>query len=99
MVVNAVVNSVYELSFAESVSAYPNPSSGQFELEIKGQNNHRPIELSVLDLNGKLLETSRVDYYGYLRHTFDLDHLSSGIYYLRIQSGQEAMSMKMYIVQ
>jgi hypothetical protein len=73
----------------------PNPSTSDFTLLVSVPNNAE-VQISLLDLNGKLVRTI---FQGELRiektaFAIDAAGLSSGIYFLQLSSNDEMITKK-----
>jgi hypothetical protein len=69
-----------------SLSAYPNPSNGEFTLEL-GEN----AEVSILTIAGVKLRSSAM-YMG--KNAMSITDLQTGIYIIKVQSGDKVQSLK-----
>ncbi len=58
---------------------YPNPTDGLVNINFSNSNNY---QLSILDLNGKVLLKNKID----APKTIDLSSFSKGIYFLKIEN-------------
>jgi hypothetical protein len=87
------------LSAAASVAAvYPNPSNGQFLVEL---NNFKAgkVVFTIVDQNGRtVLEQSLVCAFSQQQVRVDLDRSTAGVYFLRIAS-QEGLQTKKLIIR
>lgn len=78
---------------------YPNPSNGKFYLSysiINAQN----IEISLYSIEGKLIRTllpSTIMQEGLYKDFYDLTGIKSGIYFIRLSSGEENSINKVVI--
>ncbi|MCB0502214.1 MAG: T9SS type A sorting domain-containing protein [Bacteroidetes bacterium] len=87
------VNAIGLQDILDVVQLTPNPNNGNFQLQIKASSLHETLELTVLDVTGKLIERSNVLLSGNLTQTYSLKALTAGRYYLKIQSKQYAPLM------
>ena len=79
-----------ELSLDQFVSIYPNPAKDEFSIE----SSHRLRgEVSIIDLAGKVCKTQPINAYS---ATLDISDLEPGLYHVRIQSGQQSLSRKLF---
>lgn len=79
------------------VSVYPNPSDGNFTLSLQHVISAM-VTFSVLDLSGKtVFEEKYAVNEGSLTQSLSLNHLSSGIYTIQVQAGQESVRKKLVI--
>ena len=95
----AGTNGVNELSLQESISVYPNPSSGIFTIQM--DNGKLPInncQLSIYNLLGENVY-ERTTKNEKLSTTIDLSKQETGIYFLQMKSGNKSFSKKIVIVR
>ncbi len=79
-------------------TVFPNPTSNIATIEFEIKQNE-PIKISICDLNGKnntLLYNDLVKK-GMNRLTFNLDHLSTGIYIIQIQGDKTQITKKLIV--
>lgn len=76
---NAAPNNISSLS--KSVKIYPNPVKEV--LNIQGLSTQDKVQLSIVDVNGKVLAKRSVNSPSY---TWDIKSLSAGTYFVRIES-------------
>lgn len=74
-------NNVSLQSNVSNVSAYPNPSNGNFSLDIEEK-----MTGTVSDINGKLIENIELNK-SIVTKDINLDHLSNGTYFITINNG------------
>jgi hypothetical protein len=83
-----------DLLSEESTSVYPNPTSGAFELVIGGTLKGK-ISAQLYDLTGRLVLERFIEKSDYQEITsFDIQHLSNGIYSLRLFSEKASLTKK-----
>jgi plastocyanin len=79
-----------------SVSIYPNPSNGEFQLEINGSRSAKNFDLSIYDLKGdKVYAASDRELQN--SYNIDLSALPKGIYLVKINSGAELFCRKIVV--
>lgn len=71
---------------------FPNPSSGQIEIEFQNQSNSK-FDLRIYDYLGKLIY-SKHQING-LSDNIDLSHLAKGFYFLEIANDQQRLKQKL----
>ncbi|MBL4708240.1 MAG: Omp28-related outer membrane protein, partial [Flavobacteriales bacterium] len=85
---------------AASLSIYPNPTNSLTNLEINLEKSV-PMSVVVFDLAGKKLLSKNygVMAAGNQRVQFDVSNLSSGIYYVNLQIGNEVITRKISVIK
>ncbi len=76
-------------------SLMPNPTSGIVNLNMDESLNN-DAEVFIYDIQGKLLDTKYLTTNRNL-HTLDLSHISSGVYLVKVQSGNLSVVKKLII--
>jgi hypothetical protein len=92
---NGLVTSETTIPIAqESITAFPNPSTGllNFKKETPSVFNH--FELTIFDISGKLVfQKKETD----LSETFDLSHLATGNYIYQIKEGEKIKALGKWV--
>lgn len=85
---DVVITSINSLADAVNyIKVYPNPNSGSFELRVSADEIKSNYNLTILDLQGKVLYQESVSNNSLnFRKSMDLSHLNSGVYFLHINS-------------
>jgi len=78
------VTDLFDITFNESVTIYPNPSSGQLTVEI-GNPEARDMVMEIINLQGQLIMKRELEYNGEPRfiETIDLGD-AKGTYFMRV---------------
>ncbi len=87
---------VEEASLEEKLSIYPNPTHGSFTMDL-GQNNLRGVHISVMDARGELIYSDVLSDET-KKFTIDISENPSGIYMLRLQSGDIQIQRKITLL-
>lgn len=66
-------------------AVYPNPGINHVQVEFS-LNEYAPVELSLYDLNGKVLYTQSAKESMYYSERIDLESLANGLYFLRLSA-------------
>jgi hypothetical protein len=85
-----------EYSLANSISVYPNPTSGQFSISVNG--NYSELLINIVDVEGREVYSS-VDkniVTGFSKQ-INLETLAKGIYYIKMNSGAESNVQKLVV--
>lgn len=81
---------------AENIRVYPNPSNGQFTVEIDmSEIMNGRIEL--LDVLGQLVTTPIETNLQNLKQTFNVSGLTEGVYFLRISTNETTINQKILL--
>ena len=72
------------VSLKNSVDVYPNPTSDQIFVDIDLTNQIDRLELSLVSLNGQIIEERVLEYPLSSTHHFNTKKLPSGTYLIRI---------------
>jgi hypothetical protein len=67
---------------------YPNPTSGVFTLEMKGDNNPEKANVEIFNIYGEKVFASEISGQG--KHELSLEEKSQGIYVIRVIAGGKA---------
>jgi hypothetical protein len=77
------------------LAGYPNPSQGQLKVQYSG--NKGPIQVSVIDLNGKELYSEKVpEFNGKYEKEINLEH-TKGTVILKITQGEKSIQEKIIV--
>lgn len=71
---------------AISIQVYPNPSTGVFNIVLEN-----PASYGVYDLSGKLIRSGS---FNQIENQLDIQNLSSGIYFLKVEDGNNSVTEK-----
>jgi hypothetical protein len=85
---------LFEVNTDEPFTAYPNPTSGFFNISTNGANQNLSIEC--FNMQGDLVKTWNINNVSYFT-SLDLSELPSGLYILRTNTGQETAYTKVII--
>ena len=77
-----------------SIGVYPNPSTGVIDINFNNEASGA-VEVSVVDVYGKVLFVSQENLKAHDNRTFDLNNLSAGIYFVRITIGEETQAVRL----
>lgn len=79
-----------------SLDIYPNPSNGQFALELKA-NIKAPVQISILNVEGKVVFAKTINHQNQSNLFLDLKHLAKGVYLIKAQIENDVLSKKVVI--
>jgi hypothetical protein len=78
---------------AYGLNIYPNPNSGQFTIEAD-LGVHTEVTVIVKDMMGReLMSPERIEGASSFRRSFDISHLSKGVYYVQV-IGKEGFTVR-----
>ncbi len=80
-----------------SVSVYPNPSNGEFLVEIDLEQPEKSLVVSLYDMVGRLIETKRISNVSYDQFSFDIKDRVPGMYILRLSGENIQFSQKILL--
>ncbi len=82
-----------DASNIENINVYPNPNTGSFTIDLRRFDSDASIQVQLFNINGQLLYQKEVS-----KNLFDV-HVNevTGIYFLRIRSGNQIMNKKIII--
>ena len=99
IVVINIVSGIDMISFIESVNVFPNPNDGNFAVEIRGDHVFEDLTFTLFNVAGSTMETRDVPFNSFAKETYNLESLSDGIYFLRIQSEDEQTTLKINVLK
>jgi hypothetical protein len=86
---------IEELFNSVDVTLMPNPSEGEFYLDLAGLDGQE-VAYKVVDMQGRVILDENIEWNSAeVREMIDLTDQSSGLYYLMIQIGDETGTLKM----
>ncbi len=85
--------SVEEMSHAISLNVYPNPTSGEFTLEISTVEEV-DANISISSIDGKLVYENVISGNGLFSKNINIGNLSDGIYYLSLKTKNSSRTYK-----
>jgi hypothetical protein len=78
-----------------SFKIYPNPTSGVFTIEQRGEITSSQVKVEVLGtLGGKILSN---EFQGQRKHEVSIKGNSPGIYFVRISTGEKVQTVKIIL--
>lgn len=86
---------IQEPETAKIVEVYPNPSAGEFTLDLIGYNGK--YELIVLNISGEQVFSRRIQAFGNNIEILPLNNLPSGIYFLKMFNAEEVIVKRLVI--
>ncbi|MBN8693456.1 MAG: S8 family serine peptidase [Bacteroidetes bacterium] len=84
-----------KLTSLDGIMVYPNPGSGDFNLNVNGLNNTE-LSYTVTDISGKIILQNNAGLKtGSFNTVIDLKEAASGMYFLQIKRGEETGYLKL----
>ena len=77
-------------------SLYPNPNNGSFKISFEPETNDK-IEIIVLDISGRNIHNKTFQNFGMFEQELQLNAISSGIYFINIQNGENKMVKRIVV--
>jgi hypothetical protein len=78
-----IANTAYQCFNQTEVNVYPNPTPGNFSLQLSMLKKGK-IQTVLFDAMGKKIQADAFDYNTFSNKQFDISKLSNGIYYLQL---------------
>lgn len=95
--ININLTGVEDLSNAIGLEVYPNPNNGQFSISINS-NKIEPLSLSISDVAGRIIwKTIMASKNSGSIITPNINFVSTGIYFLKVESGENSTLRKIVI--
>ena len=84
MITFKVCTGIYEVADKWSIDIFPNPSNGQFNIEIQSINN-KPVQMRIFNAFGsEVYNDDNLIINGFTTKVVDLSNFPEGIYYLNL---------------
>jgi hypothetical protein len=80
-------------STAATMDIYPNPNNGSFDIRISSEMTDSYV-LETMDIHGKIVYSTTGDQ---AYETFQVSNLSSGVYVVRLSSGNQVITKKLVV--
>ncbi len=84
--------SISELTSSQSIRAYPNPTTGIFTVEVKGDDNAVMTKVEIFTISGMKVKTVNID--NERKHEFNLSGLNTGIYFIHVFTNERSEILK-----
>jgi hypothetical protein len=75
---------------------YPNPNNGSFKISFKPETNEG-INIQVLDISGRNIYNKTFDNSGMFDQELQVNTISSGLYFVNIQNGNNKMIKRIVV--
>lgn len=88
--------SINEETLAANIKVFPNPSDGNFEIQLFNTSGEN-LNLQLFDLKGRVIYVETIKDSGEINRTISINHLSVGIYLLKVAQGNRQATKKIII--
>src|SRR6185295_13776086 len=93
-----LISEVDEMSGDGGISIYPNPSSGNFTVELLQTENSRDVSIDVVNtLDQKIFSYSEKIPSRDFKKQIDLSNIADGVYFIEIQTENEFLRKKIVV--
>ena len=93
---NGAMTGVEDVNLDDMVSIYPNPNNGSFTIKLEAElSSHSAI--SIINAQGKVLQTVPNPQFVNGELAIDLKGVAAGVYFVRIQNGEQTVNKKVTI--
>jgi hypothetical protein len=87
---------IFKLSATRWIKIHPNPAKGHFFIRLKGIEE--PLMVKLIDMQGQLIRTYRIDSHGQqTTNPLDVSGVSGGMYMLHMQYGDHHVTSRLII--
>jgi hypothetical protein len=86
------VTAVPEMMSGQTIRAYPNPTSGLFTVELKGDNGNVMTKAELYSVSGA--KVMSVDLKNERKHEFSINGFAPGIYFIHVHTPQRSEILK-----
>ncbi len=80
----------------ENFSLYPNPNSGNFNIQFNSTTNNE-IKINVIDMRGRQIFSNSFENTGLINQNLQLENVQSGVYLVTIQDGNRKEVKKIVV--
>ncbi|MEQ8907762.1 MAG: choice-of-anchor J domain-containing protein [Vicingaceae bacterium] len=98
---NALITSLEEnMSVKESTSSlsvYPNPSNGLFNLILNQTNSNQTVDMQLINMSGQVVYHEKQTASELNNKAFDFKHLESGVYFVKVNAANEHIIKRLII--
>jgi hypothetical protein len=81
----------------QSISVYPNPSNGNFIVELVQSENSAAISIDVVNTLGQIIFSSEEKMSSQAKEEIELKSVSSGVYFIEIRTASDFVRKKIVI--
>jgi uncharacterized repeat protein (TIGR01451 family) len=83
-------------SLQAALDIYPNPSNGQFSLDLKAEINAK-VQISIMNVEGKVVFNREINHHQHSLLPLNLKGLSKGVYLIKVRIENDVFSKKVVI--
>lgn len=89
-----IVSNTTPIQKANEISLYPNPTTGQFTIDMKGIDIHDAI-LNIVDINGRIVHRETIKENA---PTIDVGDINPGMYFVKIEMDKKNIFYKKLVI-
>lgn len=79
------------------LNIYPNPNNGTFNISMQSNPKSNKIEISVFDINGRIIFEKRFNSAQIFDELIDLNQVQSGVYLVKVKNGLQQTIKKIVV--
>jgi hypothetical protein len=76
-----------------NLKVYPNPTSGNFRVELSGERQIEPVRIEIFGIRGDKVLSEEI--FGEMAHEFSLSGYPAGIYFIKVVAGEQLLNAKL----
>ncbi|MFT6865924.1 MAG: hypothetical protein ACJA08_000750 [Cyclobacteriaceae bacterium] len=84
-------------SLQMTVNIFPNPTVSHVKVNISGMLKNEITEISIIDINGRMVKSESFNAINHSYELSELDHLNSGVYFLLLTNGDLVIKERLVI--
>jgi hypothetical protein len=94
---DVVITGMQEVSSGNQISIFPNPSQGNFIIELDDEKFTGEISISIVNAVGQTIEVRQLSIQSAEKEEFQFNDVANGIYFIEIKSGDTRATEKILI--
>lgn len=92
---NVTISGLNDLTTINAFSISPNPVKNSLFINLETSTTS-DVQIAVVDITGRVLKTQHIQLNGSIRQEIDVNHLSTGVYFVKVKHG-EGIAVKKFI--
>ncbi len=89
-------SSIKEVESGSFIDVYPNPNHGKFMLKL-GIEEGKLVDVEIMNIQGKIVYRDRIEVSSTREESIDISNIPSGLYFIRVTSGDQVKYKKILI--